>query len=295
VRCTRRGVYEVGPLVAVKGDPLGLTQRETIVAEPFELPRCHPAYRTCLGPPADASVRGPAHPTAGVQAVAVGPRVLRDARIQARATTFGGSCGGPRRAPGRSWCAKPSQGITDKITVIPRHRPGRPTPHDGEGLSESFEAGVRARRPSLAIPPTFCAKATKCTSRPTPVRSPVGCGRGQPADAVARRVRQGSRWPESRLGAVIRRLLGNAQRDAHNVLITTRDSRHPGSGPAEACSLIKVCRSSWWALLWGRGTNADTAGRPPPRWGCQVAQPAARVATWPRAVVPQHRRRKTGF
>ncbi|MDP1794234.1 MAG: hypothetical protein Q8K63_08875, partial [Acidimicrobiales bacterium] len=30
VRCTRRGVYEVGPLVAIKGDPLGLTQRETM-------------------------------------------------------------------------------------------------------------------------------------------------------------------------------------------------------------------------------------------------------------------------
>src|SRR5205085_6577090 len=37
IRCTRRGVYEIGPLVAIKGDPLGLTQRETLVAEPFEL------------------------------------------------------------------------------------------------------------------------------------------------------------------------------------------------------------------------------------------------------------------
>src|SRR5207253_1520947 len=37
VRCTRRGVYQVGPLVGIKSDPLGLTQRETIIAEPFEL------------------------------------------------------------------------------------------------------------------------------------------------------------------------------------------------------------------------------------------------------------------
>ncbi|HEX2851484.1 MAG TPA: hypothetical protein VHN98_13060, partial [Acidimicrobiales bacterium] len=37
LRAARRGVYQVGPLVAVAGDPLGLTQRETIVAEPFEL------------------------------------------------------------------------------------------------------------------------------------------------------------------------------------------------------------------------------------------------------------------
>ncbi|HET7433183.1 MAG TPA: hypothetical protein VFN10_00575, partial [Thermoanaerobaculia bacterium] len=45
LRCARRGVYQVGPLVAVAGDPLGLSQRETVVAEPFELlvhPRVEP-------------------------------------------------------------------------------------------------------------------------------------------------------------------------------------------------------------------------------------------------------------
>src|SRR5207248_5828091 len=37
LRCARRGVYQVGPLVAVAGDPLGLARRETVVEEPFEL------------------------------------------------------------------------------------------------------------------------------------------------------------------------------------------------------------------------------------------------------------------
>ena len=30
-------MYEIGPLVAVASDPLGLVERETVVAEPFEL------------------------------------------------------------------------------------------------------------------------------------------------------------------------------------------------------------------------------------------------------------------
>ncbi|HKN89651.1 MAG TPA: hypothetical protein VJ622_05165, partial [Acidimicrobiia bacterium] len=37
LRCARRGVYQVGPLVAVAGDPLGLARRETVVEAPFEL------------------------------------------------------------------------------------------------------------------------------------------------------------------------------------------------------------------------------------------------------------------
>lgn len=44
VRCSRRGVYEIGPLVAVTSDPLGLTQKETVIAEKFEL-LVHPRIR----------------------------------------------------------------------------------------------------------------------------------------------------------------------------------------------------------------------------------------------------------
>src|SRR5581483_1678537 len=33
--CSRRGAYSVGPLVAVVGDPIGLTQRETVLCVPF--------------------------------------------------------------------------------------------------------------------------------------------------------------------------------------------------------------------------------------------------------------------
>ena len=40
--CRRRGVYQLGPLVARWGDPFGLTQRETVLAEPFDL-LVHPA------------------------------------------------------------------------------------------------------------------------------------------------------------------------------------------------------------------------------------------------------------
>ncbi len=37
LRCQRRGVYKVGPLIAVSSDPLGLATRRTIVAPEFEL------------------------------------------------------------------------------------------------------------------------------------------------------------------------------------------------------------------------------------------------------------------
>ncbi len=147
VRCQRRGVYEIGPLVAVKGDPLGLTQRETLIAEPFELlvhPRIEivsdrPLTRQFEDPPIRPPVSKP-WPTGlefyGMREYKPGDD-LRRIVWRASART------------GKIMVREAEQGITDKITIILDTDRGAHS-RDGEGLSESFEAGVRAAA-SLAV------------------------------------------------------------------------------------------------------------------------------------------------
>ena len=140
LRCTRRGVYRVGPLVAVAGDPLGLTQRETVVEEPFELlvhPRVEvvsdrPLTRQFEDPPIRPPVSKP-WPSGlefyGMREYSPGDD-LRRIVWRASART------------GRVMVREAEQGITDKITFVldtDRAHHSR----DGEGLSESFEAGCR--------------------------------------------------------------------------------------------------------------------------------------------------------
>ncbi len=58
LRAARRGVYEVGPLVAVASDPLGLSERETVVAEQFEL-LVHPRIEIVSDRPLTRSFEDP--------------------------------------------------------------------------------------------------------------------------------------------------------------------------------------------------------------------------------------------
>src|SRR5205085_9868532 len=213
IRCTRRGVYEIGPLVAIKGDPRGLTQRETLVAEPFELlvhPRIEivsdrPLTRQFEDPPIRPPVSKP-WPSGlefyGMREYQPGDD-LRRIVWRASART------------GKIMVREAEQGITDKITIILDTDRGAHS-RDGEGLSESFEAGVRAAA-SLAVRHLREGYEVKIETNGGPLtRSLRGAQQQLPLLDAFAKVEMG-RDP---LATVIRRLLGNAQRDAHNVLIT---------------------------------------------------------------------------
>ncbi len=260
VRCARRGVYEIGPLVAVKGDPLGLTQRETLIAEPFELlvhPRIEvvsdrPLTRQFEDPPIRPPVSKP-WPSGlefyGMREYKAGDD-LRRIVWRASART------------GKIMVREAEQGITDKITIILDTDRGAHS-RDGEGLSESFEAGVRAAA-SLAVRHLREGYEVKVETNGGPLtRSLRGAQQQLPLLDAFAKVEMG----RDALGTVIRRLLGNAQRDAHNVLIT------PNLGVPEAAQLKLLLNKGISilvvALLWD-DENADTPGRAA-ALGCQVA------------------------
>ena len=260
VRCTRRGVYEIGPLVAVKSDPLGLTQRETLIAEPFELlvhPRIEivsdrPLTRQFEDPPIRPPVSKPW--PSGLEFYGMREYTPGDdlRRIVWRASA----------RTGKIMVREAEQGITDKITIILDTDRGMHS-RDGEGLSESFEAGVRAAA-SLAVRHLREGYEVKIETNGGPLtRSMRGAQQQLPLLDAFAKVEMG-REP---LGTVIRRMLGNAQRDAHNVLIT------PNLGQGEAAQLKLLLNKGVSilvvALLWD-DENAETPGLAA-AMGCQVA------------------------
>src|SRR5258706_1229662 len=141
LRCARRGAYQVGPLVAVAADPLGLSRRETVVAEPFEL-LVHPSVELVSDRPLtrqfeDPPIRPPVSKPwpSGLEFYGMREYVPGDdlRRVVWRASA----------RTGQTMVREAGQGVTDQITiVVDTNR----TFHkrDAEGLSESFEHGVRA-------------------------------------------------------------------------------------------------------------------------------------------------------
>ena len=116
LRCARRGVYEIGPLVAITSDPLGLMQRENEVAPTFELlvhPRIEevsdrPLTRQFEDPPIRPPVSKP-FPTGfefyGMRDYKPGDDLRRIVwRASARM--------------GKLMVREAEQGITDRITII---------------------------------------------------------------------------------------------------------------------------------------------------------------------------------
>src|SRR3954451_22956132 len=137
--CRRRGVYQLGPLVAKWGDPFGLTQREAVLAEPFEMlvhpggeyVQDRPLTRQFEDPPIRPPVSKP-WPDGlefyGMHQYAPGDDIRRVVwRAFART--------------GQLLVREAEQGITDKITIIldldRRH-------HSKGDVSDSLEAGVKA-------------------------------------------------------------------------------------------------------------------------------------------------------
>lgn len=260
LRCTRRGVYDVGPLVAVTSDPLGLTERDTLIAESFELlvhPRVErvsdrPLTRQYEDPPIRPPVSKP-WPSGlefyGMREYQPGddPR-----RIVWRATA----------RIGKVMVRESEQGITDHITVIvdtDRTNHSR----DGFEYSESFETGIRAAA-SLADRHLAEGYEIRVESNQGTVMRP---SRGEQfrlpmLDAFTRL--EMSREPLTNL---IMRLIGDPQRDAHNILVT------PRLGRTEAAQLRILLNKGVSilvvALLWEE-ENAETLNTAA-ALGCQVA------------------------
>jgi uncharacterized protein (DUF58 family) len=259
LRCARRGVYEVGPLVAITSDPLGLTQRDHEVAPRFELlvhPRIEevsdrPLTRQFEDPPIRPPVSKP-FPT-GIEFYGMREYKPGDdlRRIVWRASA----------RMGKLMVREAEQGITDRITVILDTDRGSHS-HE-EGYSESFETGVSAAA-SLAARHLRDGYEIRLEANRGPVIRPVRGHAGQlpVLDALARV--EMSREP---LTTVITRLIADPRRDAHNILITPRLGAHEAAQLRlllqKGISLLVV------ALLWRE--DADDTLNAAAALGCQVA------------------------
>jgi len=259
LRAGRRGVYQVGPLVAVAGDPLGLSERETVVAEPFELlvhPRVElvsdrPLTRQFEDPPIRPPVSKPW--PSGLEFYGMREYVPGDdlRRIVWRASA----------RTGKVMVREAEQGITDKITIILDTNRGTHS-RDGEGLSESFETGVRVAA-SLAVRHLREGYEITVQANGGPLTRKLRGPSSQllMLDALAR-----AELDRKPLGNAIMRLLSTGQRDAHNILIT------PKLTPEDAAQLKLLLRTGVSvlvvALLWDE-ENADTVAAAA-SLGCQV-------------------------
>jgi uncharacterized protein (DUF58 family) len=259
LRCTRRGVYKVGPLVAVASDPLGLTERETVVAEEFELlvhPRIElvsdrPLTRQFEDPPIRPPVSKPW--PSGLEFYGMREYVPGDdlRRIVWRASA----------RTGKVMVREAEQGITDRVTIILDTNRAEHS-KDGEGLSESFEAGVRVAA-SLGVRHLREGYEVKIEANGGSLTRHLRTAGKQlmMLDSLAR-----VELDREPLSQAIMRLVVSSQRDAHNILIT------PHLGPREAGQLRLLLNTGVSvmvvALLWDED-HADTMGIAA-SLGCQV-------------------------
>ena len=260
LRAARRGVYQVGPLVAVAGDPLGLVQRETVVAPAFEL-LVHPRVESVSDRPLtrmfeDPPIRPPVSKPfpSGLEFYGMREYVPGDdlRRIVWRASARTGTI----------MVREAEQGITDHITIMIDTDRGHHS-RDGEGLSESFEAAMRVAA-SLGVRHLREGYAVRTETNGGPLTRPLRGGRSQLVllDNLARL--EMSRQPMS---SMIMRLLSAGHRDAHNILITPRLGTHEA---AQLKLLLDAGASVLVvALLWD-DSAADTMGTAA-ALGCQVA------------------------
>jgi uncharacterized protein (DUF58 family) len=256
--CSRRGVYTVGPLVAVVGDPIGLTQRETVLCEPFELlvhPRVdrlvdRPLTRQYEDPPMRPPVSKP-WPTGmelfGMREFRPGDNIRR---IVWRATARTGTL--------MIWEAE--QGITDKVVLILDTDRGHHS--RDEGCSESFEIAVRVVA-SMGVGHLTSGYEVRCETNGGPLtRALRGVANTLPLlDALAR-----AELTRNPLGDVLRRITADPRRDTHYVLVTPRLTA------ADAAQLKLILNAgvsvAVVALLWDP-EDSETMGRAA-GLGCQV-------------------------
>jgi uncharacterized protein (DUF58 family) len=135
----RRGSYTLGPLVARWGDPFGLTERELVLAEPFEVlvhPRVEPVQdrpltRLWEDPPIRPPVSRPW--PSGMEFYGMRQYVPGDDVRKVVWRAFART--------GQLLVRESEQGITDKMTIV--LDTGREFHSPMDPVSESFETGVR--------------------------------------------------------------------------------------------------------------------------------------------------------
>ncbi|MFN2462864.1 MAG: DUF58 domain-containing protein [Candidatus Dormibacteria bacterium] len=259
IRCARRGVYQVGPLVAVSSDPLGLSSREKVIAKPFEL-LVHPRVELVSDRPLtrqfeDPPIRPPVSKPWPSGLEFYGMREYKPGddlrRIVWRATA----------RTGKVMVREAEQGITDHITII-LDTDRAAHSKDGEDLSESFEAGVRVAA-SLGVKHLREGYEVRCETNSGPLTRSLRGGSSQLPllDSLSR-----LEMTRDSLANVLMRLVTTPRRDAHNVLIT------PRLGQVEAARLRLLLNTGVSilvvALLWDE-ENAGTMGTAA-ALGCQV-------------------------
>jgi uncharacterized protein (DUF58 family) len=213
----RRGVYKLGPLKAVWGDPLGVSQRQQIIQEPFEV-LVHPSVQNVADRPLtrmfeDPPIRPPISkpwPSGmefyGMRKYQPGDDI-RKVVWRAYART------------GQLLVRESEQGITDKITiVIDTDRQF----HSGGPISESLEMGVKAVA-SLGVRHIREGYSLTLEKNSRRDAGPLRGGSSQMVllDQLAR-----IELEDQGLDEPITRLISNPSRDNHIVIVTPNLHAH---------------------------------------------------------------------
>jgi len=162
---------------------------------------------------------------------------------------------------GKVMVREAEQGITDHITIILDTDRGTHS-QDGEGVSESFEAGIRVAA-SLGVRHLRDGYEVRCETNGGPLTRPLRGAGSQLGllDGLAR-----LELSRDSLSHALMRLVATPRRDAHNILIT------PKLDPASAARLRLLLNTGVSvlvvALLWDE-ENAETMGIAA-GLGCQV-------------------------
>ncbi len=266
--CSRRGVYQLGPLVARWGDPFGLTQREVVLQEPFEM-LVHPAVELVSDRPLtrlfeDPPLRPPISKPwphgmefYGMREYTPGDDIRRIVwRAYART--------------GRLLVREAEQGITDKITLIVDNRRRS---HSKGAPSDSFEAAVRAAA-SLGVRHLREGYSVTLETNAQRAAGPLrgGTSQMQFLDALAR-----AELAAESVTEPIMRLVSNPSRDTHVVLLTPLLDREAAGRLrllVERGTSVLVA-----ALIWDEEHEATLAAAA--ALGCQVIEirPGVPLAT----------------
>ena len=257
--CWRRGVYNLGPLVARWGDPFGFTEREAILAEPFEF-LVHPSTEHVQDRPLtrlweDPPIRPPVSkpwPSGmefyGMREYSPGDD-LRRIVWRAYART------------GKILVRESEQGITDKMTIV---LDSSRRNHSAGVISDSFEAGIKTAA-SLGVRHITEGYSVTLEGNTERMAGPLRGGNSHLTflDALAR-----AELSDDPLTDVITRLVFDSGRDAHVILITPNLDRDAAARlqllRERGCSVLVA------ALLWDE-LAADTLAAAA-SLGCQVVE-----------------------
>ena len=257
--CWRRGVYQLGPLVARWGDPFGFTEREAVLCEPFEF-LVHPSTETGRDRPftrlwEDPPVRPPTSkpwPSGmefyGMREYQPGDDIRRVVwRAYARTRQL--------------LVREAEQGVTDHIIIV---IDGDRANHSAGDYSESFETGIRAAA-SLA---EWHLKEGFSVTLEANGRRLIGPVRGPNANLKVLDELARLELEDVPVTEAINRIVFDRGRDAHVVVVTPlleRDS---------AGSLELLIGRGWSvlvvALLWDELAVETLAAAA--TLGCQVAE-----------------------